>query len=97
MSEPMFYVLLSLLEKARCGSEIANYVQELTNDRISLPPGTLYGITGKFLKGGMIKELPSDNNQRYYSITREGRNALKDEISRLQMQLRDTQTVYQTL
>ena len=47
LTEQMYYVLLAL-QDVRYGSEISQYVKELTNQRIQLGPGTLYAILSKF-------------------------------------------------
>mgnify|MGYP000184632787 CR=1 FL=1 len=39
LTEQMYYVLLAL-QDVRYGSEISQYVKELTNQRIQLGPGT---------------------------------------------------------
>lgn len=43
LSEQMYYVLLVLREE-RCGAQIAEAVDALTQHRVSLGPGTLYAL-----------------------------------------------------
>ena len=57
LTEPMFYVLMSFLRRDMCGTEITEFVQDKTGGRVSLGPGTLYTILGKFQDEKMIEEV----------------------------------------
>ena len=57
LTEAVFYILLALHEP-RHGYAIMQGVQELTNDRVALGPGTLYGALNTLVKKGWIKALP---------------------------------------
>lgn len=83
MSETMFYVLLSLLKKERCGSEIVKHIDSLTQGRIKLGPGTLYTILFRFEEEGIIKEIGSDGRKRIYQLTTKGYQAYLSEKARL--------------
>ena len=56
LTEPMFYVLLSLLRQERCGTEIMQYTDDTTAGRVTLGPGTLYTILAKFQEERLIEE-----------------------------------------
>lgn len=43
ITEPMFFILLALCD-VRKGSDITNWVTEITKNRVQLPPGTLYAL-----------------------------------------------------
>ena len=47
LSEPMYYILLSLTSEC-CGVDIMKKVEEISKGRISVGPGTLYTLLGKF-------------------------------------------------
>jgi len=49
LSEPMYYILLALMEE-RCGVDIMKEVERISNDRISVGPGTLYALLDKLWK-----------------------------------------------
>ena len=53
MTETALYILLSLGEP-RHGYGISKYVAELTDDRIKLGSGTIYGTLTKMQKDGLI-------------------------------------------
>lgn len=82
LSEPMYYILLSLTKEC-CGIDIMKKVDEISNHRISVGPGTLYALLDKFLKMGLIKETKVEGRKRSYIITDYGREALEKEYSRL--------------
>jgi len=88
LSEPMYYILLSLLEE-ECGVDIMNKVGKLSGGRISVGPGTLYTLLDKFLKASMITETKVEGRRKSYIITNSGKEALMMERERLRMMLED--------
>lgn len=68
------------------GYGIMQNVEELSNGRVKLAAGTLYGALNTLLERGWIMELPVDYNTRKkeYLITDYGKKALKLEYARLQ-------------
>lgn len=89
LTEPMFYVLMSFLRRDMCGIDITEFVEQKTNGRVRLGPGTLYTLLGKFLDGGLIEETEVDGRKRTYRITRKGREAYQEELERLRACVRD--------
>ena len=81
LTESMFYVLLSLLRRERCGTEIVQYV--------ALGPGTLYTILAKFEEEGLIRETAVEGRKRTYAITDRGRGLYRQELSRLRLCVAD--------
>ena len=55
LTEPMYYILLSLLEE-RCGVDIMESVEEISRGRVKVGPGTLYALLARFEKEEMIRE-----------------------------------------
>lgn len=88
LSEPMYYVLLSLLEEC-CGVDIMKRVEELSHQRIKVGPGTLYAMLDKFLKNKIIIETKTDGRKRSYIITPYGKELLMKEYERLQQMVSD--------
>lgn len=82
LSEPMYYILLALLEE-RCGVDIMKKVEEISGGRIKVGPGTSYALLDKFLKEGVIKETKVEGRKRSYVITEYGRELLEKEYERL--------------
>lgn len=82
LSEPMYYILLSLTSEC-CGVDIMKKVKKISRERISVGPGTLYTLLGKFESSGLIREIAVDGRKRSYIITEDGYEALKEEYIRL--------------
>ncbi len=84
------HVLLSLAEGERHGYGIKLDVEERTSGALSLGPGTLYEAIHRMEKAGWIEESRKrhgggrgDERRRYYRLTREGRERLRNELERL--------------
>ena len=82
LTEPMFYILLSLREEC-CGADIMAWVAERTQGRVSIGPGTLYNLLDSFQQAGMIRETAVAGRKRSYLITDKGRETLEAEYRRL--------------
>lgn len=89
LTEPMFYVLMSFLHQDMCGIEITEFVQNRTRGRVSLGPGTLYTLLGKFLDEKLIEEVEVSGRKRTYRLTAKGRAAYREEVERLRTCLSD--------
>lgn len=89
LTEPMFYVLLSLLRQDRCGTEIMQYADDATVGRVALGPGTLYTILAKFLEEKLIEEVSVEGRKRTYRITERGRALYRTELGRLKLCVAD--------
>ena len=82
LSEPMYYILLALTSEC-CGVDIMKKVEEISKGRISVGPGTLYTLLGKFESSDLIRETEVQGRKRSYIITKEGYEALNQEYIRL--------------
>ncbi len=88
LSEPMYYILLSLLNEC-CGVDIMKRVNEISNKRVVIGPGTLYALLQKFEGNGIISETKSNGRIRWYLITPKGKDLLNEEYIRLQSMCSD--------
>jgi DNA-binding PadR family transcriptional regulator len=90
LSEATLFILLSLAPGPRHGYAIMKDVQMLSDDRIVLSTGTLYGALKRLLEQGWIERVddPEPNNtdreRKAYALTQTGRRILKVEVERLQ-------------
>lgn len=82
LTEPVYYILLSLLTPMH-GYGIMQNVKRLTNGRVNIGAGTLYGAINTLLSKGFIAEYKSDPSKKEYMITEEGQAVLSAELSRL--------------
>jgi DNA-binding PadR family transcriptional regulator len=82
MTETAFYILLSL-HYPRHGYGIIKFVESLTQGRIKLGSGTVYGTLTKMLKDGIIMEYANEERKTVYLITSLGTHLIKAEFSRI--------------
>ena len=82
MSETFYYILLSL-DEPRHGYGIIKFVGELSDGRIMLGSGTVYGTLKKMQKDKLINVFSNEARKTVYKITADGKELLKIEINRL--------------
>ena len=83
LTETTFYILLSLQTPSH-GYAIMQNIKTITNERVRMGAGTLYGALSALNDKGFIKECEcKDPTKREYVITEHGKAALKKEIDRL--------------
>jgi DNA-binding PadR family transcriptional regulator len=86
LSEPVLLILLSLLGRPRHGYSILKNVEEMSDGRVTLSTGTLYGALGRLLEDGWIerfKEEESSRGRQAYRLSSRGRKMLQLEVGRL--------------
>ena len=91
ITESTYYILLALL-KPNHGYGIIQKVEDLTNGRVILGPGTLYGAINTLLEKKWIilySEEKDSRKKKEYLISEEGRKILFDEIERLKELVRN--------
>ncbi|GAA0848404.1 DNA-binding PadR family transcriptional regulator [Paenibacillus sp. LBL] len=82
MTETAFYILLSLAEP-RHGYGIVKHVEEISNSRIRLGSGTVYGTLTKMQKDGIITVFADEERKTVYGVTEIGQKLIMAEIDRL--------------
>ena len=82
LTEQMFYILLCLRTE-RCGIDIMDMVQKLTDGRVSVGSGTLYNLLEQFQSEGLIRETKVEGRRRSYILTDKGRTMLQEEYDRI--------------
>ncbi len=95
MTEAVYYILLSLVEPMH-GYGIMQNVEKLSNGRVKLAAGTLYGAINTLLEKEWIVAAAEENisgrsfsqdkgnRKKEYLITEQGKRMLQGEIDRLQ-------------
>lgn len=83
LTEAAYYVLISL-NKPRHGYGIMQHVEELTNERIKIGAGTMYGNLSRMEKEGLINSVAEEDRKKIYEISKKGKIVLKLELSRLE-------------
>jgi PadR family transcriptional regulator PadR len=86
LTEPAFFVLAALADGPRHGYGLIGEVQELSDGRVRLRVGTLYGVLDRLVAEGAIhpdrEEVHAGRVRRYYRLTDTGRHALEAEVAR---------------
>lgn len=82
LTEAVYYILLALVEPIH-GYGIMQQTATLSNGRVRLSAGTLYGALASLLDKGWIEQLPEEGRKKGYIITAEGRTVLEQELQRL--------------
>ena len=93
LTEALFYILLAV-RKPNHGYGITQEVEELTNGRVTLGPGTLYGAIQSLVKKDWIAIYSEDTESRKkkeYLITDSGRAVFEAERERLSELLRNAE------
>jgi DNA-binding PadR family transcriptional regulator len=88
LSEPVFLILASLAEEARHGYAILKDVEDLSNQRIRMSTGTLYGALRRMLADGWIehfREVDAPRGRQAYRLTESGKTVLTDEVNRMKL------------
>ncbi len=91
LTEPTFYILLSLAPGKKHGYAILKDVQALSKGKVRLSTSTLYGALGRLLDQGLIERVPNDEEEntgpglprKAYILSKTGRRVLEAELSRM--------------
>ena len=89
LSEAVFFILLSLLPGPKHGYAIMKDVEALSDSRVNLSTGTLYGALKRLLEGGWVKRVEEEQDntgreRKAYSLTQLGKGILEAETARMQ-------------
>lgn len=86
LTEALFYILLAV-RTPNHGYGIIQEITEMTEGRLTLGPGTLYGAINSMLSKGWIRLFSEDKESRKkkeYLITEQGKDIFAEEVTRLQ-------------
>ena len=86
LTEPVLLVLLSLAEQPRHGYSILKDVERISDGRVKLSTGTLYGALRRLLDSAWIERVEEDESPRDrqpYRLTSLGRRNLQMEVERM--------------
>src|SRR5688572_13841593 len=97
MSEQTFLVLTALAEEPLHGYAIVQAVDQLSEGRMVLRVGTLYGVLDRLVADGLAErdreEIHQGRLRRYYKLTDSGVRALQAEVARLSANVRAASAV----
>jgi PadR family transcriptional regulator, regulatory protein PadR len=87
VTEQALFILASLVEGELHGYGIARDVEDLSDGRVRLTAGTLYGALNRLTDEGMITQtrerVVGGRRRRYYRLTSHGESVLVDEVAQL--------------
>jgi DNA-binding PadR family transcriptional regulator len=87
LTEPVLLILLSLADKPRHGYSLMKDIETLSNGRVRLSTGTLYGALRRLLEEGWIERFEQEDTSRdkqAYRLTPAGRRQLQLDLKRLE-------------
>jgi PadR family transcriptional regulator PadR len=86
VTEPAFFILTALVDAPRHGYGIVGEVATLSDGRVQLKVGTLYGVLDRLVGDGLVEldreEVERGRLRRYYRLTGAGRQCLAEEAAR---------------
>jgi len=88
LTETVLLILLSVAEEPRHGYAILKDVEELSQGRVRLSTGTLYGALRRLLEDGWIERFEEDDaprDRQAYRLTPNGRETLGAEVARMKV------------
>ncbi|MGH3713946.1 MAG: PadR family transcriptional regulator [Micromonosporaceae bacterium] len=87
LHEPTFLILTTLADEPRHGYGIIGEVSTLSDGRVKLRPGTLYGALDRLTADGLVRvereEVTGGRLRRYYQLTDDGAGVLEADAERL--------------
>ncbi|MGF1463419.1 MAG: PadR family transcriptional regulator [Maricaulaceae bacterium] len=86
LTEQSFYILVALAQPLH-GYGVIKKVEAMSNARVVLGPGTLYGALNALKKKGWIQPADApqgDDRRKGYVITPEGQTVLKADLARME-------------
>jgi DNA-binding PadR family transcriptional regulator len=86
LTEPVLLILLSLAEQPRHGYALMKDVERLSEGRVLLSTGTLYGALRRLLEDVWIERFEQPDTSRdkqAYRLTAVGRAQLRQELNRM--------------
>lgn len=88
LREPTFFILAALASGPAHGYLLMNTIEDLSDGRVKLRAGTLYGALDRLSRDGLIEHVATetaDGPPRHsYRLTTAGRARLAGEVERLQ-------------
>jgi DNA-binding PadR family transcriptional regulator len=90
LSPAMLHLLVALLDGEQHGYGLMRAVDVLSEGRVRLGPGTLYGGIKRLLEQGLVEESGErpdpaldDERRRYYRLSAVGKTVVREELGQL--------------
>jgi DNA-binding PadR family transcriptional regulator len=99
LSEAVLLILMSLAHKASHGYALMKDIDTLSQGRVRVSTGTLYGALRRLLEDGWIERFEQDDTSRdkqAYRLTADGRRQLDSELDRMKQLTRAAASRFRT-
>lgn len=86
LTEPVLLILTSLADHPRHGYALIKDIEKLSDGRVRLSTGTLFGALRRLLENGWIERFEQEDTSRgkqVYELTPEGLRQLQSELDRM--------------
>jgi DNA-binding PadR family transcriptional regulator len=86
LSEPVLLILTSLADQPRHGYALIKDIESLSNGRVRMSTGTLFGALRRLLEDGWIERFEQEDTARQkqaYRLAAAGRKQLQLELDRM--------------
>ncbi|MFE8700069.1 PadR family transcriptional regulator [Cytobacillus sp. FJAT-54145] len=94
LTDTSYYILLTLI-KAQHGYLIMKSIEEMTNNRFSVGPASLYTTIKKLVSAGLIEQLDSEEeNRKTYMTTDKGMLLLKKDVERRKEMVKHAEKIF---
>lgn len=97
LTESYYYILLCLYKEPSHGYGIMQMTLNLSNGRVKIGSGTMYGAVSNMMKKAWIREAKIEilegDRKRMYELTNLGGDVLKAEVDRQKELLRSAEQI----
>src|SRR5262245_23735748 len=86
LTEPVLLILTSLADQPRHGYALIKDIEKLSDGRVRLSTGTLFGALRRLLENGWIERFEQEDTSRgkqVYRLTQEGLRQLQSDLDRM--------------
>ena len=86
LTEPVLLILISLSDQPRHGYSLMKHIESVSDGRVQMSTGTLYGAVRRLLADGWIErfeQADTSRDKQAYRLTSIGRKRLRVELNRL--------------
>jgi DNA-binding PadR family transcriptional regulator len=91
LTEPVLLILMSLADQPRHGYALLKDIEAISEGRVRLSTGTLYGALRRLLEERLIQRFEQEDTSRdkqAYRLTSAGLKALRAELDRMKQLMR---------
>ncbi len=91
LTPAVFYILLALYGQERHGYDIMRQVNDDSEGKITMGPGTLYGSIDRMTEAGFVEPASnksSDPRRIYYRLTAKCKKVMQAELDRISLAMK---------